>query len=471
MRLPRVCLVVLACWSILLGAGQPGWALEKESPATSRVPENRTLGKTTPLPSNNRRTPIVDLVQRVKGAVVNIHSERNAHNAAAADSFTMAPAPNRVNGMGTGIIIDHRGYIVTNHHVIEDVSVIRVRLSDGSTQTAQVVARCPEMDLALLKINAGRPLPVMPLGTADDLMVGEKVVAIGNAFGYENTVSDGIVSAVKRDVSLNKEMSYKSLIQTTAAINPGNSGGPLLNVNGEMVGVNTAIRAGAQNIGFAIPVDNMIRVVESMLRTRRSANSYDGLHYHDRLEAGQDGLVRKVVVESNEANSPASNSGLRNGDVLLQVGDVRVACGYDVERGLLEHKPGELVPVVVRRQGQEQRLELALASPDRNRPGPTDMVWAKLGVQLKPIDSEIVSRVNHQLHGGLEVTAVEEDSLAGKAGIRKGDILVGLHNWETLTVDNVAFVLSHPDLSHFSPLSFYIVRSGQVRRGFLGHVN
>src|SRR5262249_470100 len=205
--------------------------------------------------------------------------------------------------------------------------------------------------------------------------------------------------------------------------------------------------------------------------TGRSANSYDGLHYRDRVEAGQDGLVRKVIVKSNEANSPASNAGLRKGDVLLQVGDVRVACGYDVERGLLEHKPGELVPVVVRRQGQEQRLELALSSPDRNRPGPTDMVWARLGVQLKPIDSEIVSRVNHQLHGGLEVTAVEEDSVAGKAGIRKGDILVGLHNWETLTVDNVAFVLSHPDLSHFSPLSFYIVRSGQVRRGFLGHVN
>jgi len=472
MRLPRTWFVVLACCSFILGAGRPALASEKETQAALRVPENRDLGKTVLFRSNNRKTPIVELVQRVKGAVVNIHSERTVHNAIAGDSFTMPPpTPNRVNGMGTGIIIDQRGYIITNHHVIEDVSVIRIRMCDGSTQNAQVVARCPEMDLALLKINVNHPLPVITPGTADDLMVGETVAAIGNAFGYEHSVTVGVVSATKRDVSLNKEMSYKSLIQTDASINPGNSGGPLLNVNGELIGVNVAIRAGAQGIGFAIPVDNMIRVVEGMLRTRRQASAYDGLHYRDRLEAGTDGLVRKVVVEGNEANSPASMAGLRKGDVLLKVGDVPVTCGYDVERGLLDHNPGELVPVVVRRQGKEQNLELALASPDRSRPAPGELVWAKLGVQLKAIDGDLVSRVNHQLHGGLEVTAVDESSVAAKAGIRQGDILVGLHNWETLTVDNVAFVLSHPDLSHFTPLSFYIVRSGQVRRGFLGQVN
>src|SRR5262249_10808566 len=160
---------------------------------------------------------------------------------------------NRVNGMGTGIIIDPRGYIVTNQHVIEDVSVLRIRLADGSTYIASVFARSPEMDLAIIKIDAREPLPIVLLGTATDLMLGETVIAIGNAFGYEHTVSVGVVSALKRDVSLNKDMSYKSLIQTDASINPGNSGGPLLNVHGELVGVNVAIRAGAQNIGFAIP--------------------------------------------------------------------------------------------------------------------------------------------------------------------------------------------------------------------------
>src|SRR5262249_29825556 len=155
----------------------------------------------------------------------------------------------------TGILIDPRGYIVTNQHVVDEVSLIRVRLNDGTTHSARVVAREFEADLALLKVDVGRSLPIMPLGTANDLMVGETVIAIGNAYGYEHTVSVGVVSAIKRDVTLNKEVSYKSLIQTDASINPGNSGGPLLNVNGELVGVNVAIRAGAQGIGFAIPVD------------------------------------------------------------------------------------------------------------------------------------------------------------------------------------------------------------------------
>src|SRR5947209_16279705 len=177
--------------------------------------------------------------------------------------------------MGTDELVDPRGYTVTNQHVVEDVHVIRVRLNDGSTYSARVLARDPDADLALLKIDAGRLLPVMPFGTGKDLMVGETVIAIGNAYGYEHTVTVGVVSALKRDVTLNKEVSYKSLIQTDASINPGNSGGPLLNVNGELVGVNVAIRAGAHGIAFAIPVDSMIRVVTDMFKARRRQATYD----------------------------------------------------------------------------------------------------------------------------------------------------------------------------------------------------
>src|SRR4029077_2551099 len=141
--------------------------------------------------------------------------------------------------------------------------------------------RDKEEDLALLKIEVPQALPVMPLGTASDLMVGETVVAIGNAYGYEHTVTCGIVSAVKRDVTLNKDISYKSLIQTDAAINPGNSGGPLLNINGELIGVNVAIRAGAQGIGFAIPVDTMLRVAADMLSIRKRNGLWHGLVCRD----------------------------------------------------------------------------------------------------------------------------------------------------------------------------------------------
>src|SRR5439155_452559 len=219
---------------------------------------------------NPRQTPVVDLVKRVKGCVVNIHSERSVRaNGGVEELFALAPSQSRVNGMGTGIVVDPRGYIVTNHHVVEDVNAIRVRLVDGTVTSAKLVARDAEQDLALLKIDVANPLPVMPMGTSSDLMVGETVVAIGNAYGYDHTVSIGIVSAINRDVTLNKEISYKSLVQTDAAINPGNSGGPLLNIRGELIGVNVAIRAGAQGIGFAIPVDNMIRVAADLISNSR----------------------------------------------------------------------------------------------------------------------------------------------------------------------------------------------------------
>jgi serine protease Do len=380
--------------------------------------------------------------------------------------------------MGTGIIIDARGYIITNQHVVEDVGVIRVRLSDGTATSARILARDNESDLALLKIDVDRPLPVMPLGTASDLMVGETVIAIGNAYGYEHTVTVGIVSAVKRDVTLNKEMSYKALIQTDASINPGNSGGPLVNVNGDLVGVNVAIRAGAQGIGFAIPVDTMIRVSTEMLSARRRSGTWHGLIGRDRIEAGSEGdghdevrsPQRSLVVDRLEANSPALKCGLQRGDVLVSVGSQPVTCTLDLERALLDTRPGETVPVVVRRQDAEQRFDLVLQGADRSLPTANDLAWRRLGLRMQAVSSELVSRTNKQLHGGLAVVEVNPAGPAAKAGIQRDDILVGLHQWEMLSLDNVSFVLGHPDLASFSPLRFYIIRSGQVHRGWLQHV-
>jgi serine protease Do len=457
----------LAALPVLLSSLSPAWTQDKSErqPLTftdTRRPEP-ALTRT-----GARRTNVVAAVDRVRAAVVNIHSERNVP---ATDIYSLTPSTSRVNGMGTGIIIDPRGYIVTNQHVVDDVNLLRIRLADGTTQNAVVLARHPETDLALLKIEVSQPLATMPLGTATDLMVGETVIAIGNAYGYEHTVSVGVVSAIKRDVTLNKDMSYKSLIQTDASINPGNSGGPLVNVNGELVGVNVAIRAGAQGIGFAIPADHMIRSVAEMLRNRRRGQSYDGLVCRDRLEQTADGPVRGVVVERTDG--PAAMVGVKPGDVIVQVGDVKVACSFDVERGLLDRKSGETVPLVIRRNEQEQKLDLVLAGSDRMiRPAATvDLAWTKLGVQLAPVAPEQVTRINRQLHGGLEILNVQSESVAAKAGLKKGDILVGLHQWETLSLDNVTYVLSHPDLSTFNPMSFFILRGGQVRKGNLSTIN
>jgi serine protease Do len=473
MSLPHRLVLFLSPAPILAALAATSLAQEATTGPSLTVPPR---AQATATRTGARRSVIVTAVDRVKGAVVNIHSERTVSSGG--DLYALAPSQNRVNGMGTGIVIDPRGYIVTNHHVVEDVSVLRIRLADGTTRNAMVVARSPEVDLALLKIDAPRPLPVMPLGTADDVMVGETVIAVGNAYGYEHTVSTGIVSAVKRDVSLNKDMAYKALIQTDASINPGNSGGPLVNVHGELVGVNVAIRAGAQGIGFAIPVDHMIRTVADMLGQRRRPFTYDGLTVRDRLTDTGDGLARSVVVERVDAQSPAAQAGFRVGDEIVQAGDVTVACGYDLERGLLDRRAGDSLGFVVRRSARDHKLQITLAAGERNLARPAsetrssgDVVWTKLGIHLAPVAGEHVQRHNKQLQGGLEVTSLDAEGAAARAGIKKGDILVGLHQWETVSLENVIFVLNHPDLPTFNPLSFYVLRGGQVRRGAIPQVN
>jgi serine protease Do len=438
---------------------------------------------------NARRTAIVDAVERVRGAVVNIHSERTVHGPVADELLAHAPLQNRVNGMGTGIIIDPRGYIITNQHVVDDVGIIRVHLSDSSSHTARVLVRDHESDMALLKIDVGRPLPTIPLGTSSDVMVGETVIAIGNAYGYEHSVTVGIVSAVKRDVTLNKEVSYKALIQTDASINPGNSGGPLLNINGELIGVNVAIRAGAQGIGFAIPVDSALRVAADMLSIRKRNGTWHGLVCRDVVKPtdGNDGqnqtsaskspasdppaLRRSLVVERAEPGSPAARAGIQVGDMLLQVGDLRVASGLDLERALLERAAGDKVPVLISRKGEDQRLELVLQAVEQPALQGSELVWRKLGLRLSPVQSELVARSSSQLHGGLMVMDVNPQGAATQAGIQRGDILIGLHQWETVNLENVVFVLNHPDLPSFNPLRFFILRAGQVHRGWIQRVD
>src|SRR5207244_11046474 len=175
--------------------------------------------------------------------------------------------------------------------------LLRVRLAHATAHNALGLARDKDADLAILKIESSKPLPTVPLGTANDLMVGETVIAVGNAYGYEHTVTMGIVSAVKRDVTLNKDVAYKALIQTDASINPGNSGGPLLNVNGELVGVNVAIRAGAQGIGFAIPVETMMRVAADILSIRKRNGTWHGVVGRDQVDTEREPVVRSFQIE------------------------------------------------------------------------------------------------------------------------------------------------------------------------------
>ncbi|MCA9080437.1 MAG: trypsin-like peptidase domain-containing protein, partial [Planctomycetaceae bacterium] len=259
---------------------------------------------------SHRNTAFVQNIRRACDSTVNIHTEKRQKSL---DVVFSASKGTKINGMGTGVIIDERGYIVTNFHVVEDAEVLRVTLNDQSSYFARVIDTDPPEDLALIKIDATRTLPVMPMGTSSDLMLGEDVAAIGNAFGYEHSVSRGIISALGRDVEVNEHQAYRNLIQTDAAINPGNSGGPLVNIDGELIGINVAIRAGAQKIGFAIPIDDARRIIAQLISVERRQDQFHGIVTRDHKQ----GLDRHLVVQSVIPNSPAATAGVQPGDVIV----------------------------------------------------------------------------------------------------------------------------------------------------------
>ena len=420
-----------------------------------------------------RRTAVVEAVSRAQASVVNISSEKKA---ASSSRWPFSPEENqrpRVNGMGSGVIVDGRGYILTNHHVVDKVQGVQVQLLDGTSLTARVLQFDPVMDLALIKVDPATPLPAIKIGTSSDLMVGEPVITIGNAFGYENTVSVGIVSALHRDVTLSDEQVYRNLIQTDACINPGNSGGPLINIQGELVGINVATRQGAQGIGFALPIDDVKRVATEMMSTRRLAMKWHG------LVAGESGPAddRRVLLGEVQSGSPAEAAGFRAGDQVIKVGDLAVTNALDIERGLLDVEPGRPTRVTVVRDGKEQQLPLDLRPLNRNAANtaavanidPADAVWRTLGLKVIPVASEYVSAASPQLHGGLYVEKVSPNSPAGRALIQKGDILVGMNvgtrHWETIRPDNVLYILRQPEVVHTQLLPFYIVRSNVIHQG------
>jgi serine protease Do len=435
-------------------------------PVASAEPPEVVAASGRAVTPGKRRDEVVDVYEKVKAAVVNIHSERTV-TAPADDPFSRAPVrPQQVNGMGTGIVLDPRGYVLTNFHVIDDVSALRVRLHDGTGYPARVVGTDKEADLALVKIDPARPLPVLTPGTSTDLMIGEPVIAIGNAFGYEHTVTQGRVSFKGRDVSLNKDTGYKNLIQTSAPINPGNSGGPLLNVLGELVGVNVAIRAGAQNIGFALPVDFVVGRAASMLAVRRGGVRHGLTVRSDVTRETTEGPVRRSVsVDTVEPGSAAAAAGFKAGDVIDRVDDVPVLSAIDLERGLLDKPAGKLAVRVTRGGAAVEPLELALEPATKAAVNPAEVAWKRLGLRLNPVAADAVAKANPALRGGLLVTEVVPGGVAGAAGVQRGDILVGLHNWETLRPDDVAFVLSHRDFATFLPLKFFLARDGKLRDG------
>lgn len=408
--------------------------------------------------SELRKTPFVLAVQAARSSVVNLEGKKSI---SLGDSRRNGESRD-VHGMGTGVVIDERGFIVTNYHVVDGVHTVHVTLHDQRQYTARLIARDPETDLAIIKIDAPQALPLIKIGTATDLMPGEPVIAVGNAYGYEHTVTRGIVSALHRHVRVSDTQEYHDLIQTDAGINPGNSGGPLLNADGEMVGINVAVRAGAHGIGFAIPVDIVMTVAARLLNVETLDQTWHGVVPDEPRQNRPDGVVVKNVIEM----SPAESSGLLPGDVIKSVGEHPVAWALDFERALLGHSPGDEITLTVQRHDKPVATKLVLAAyPGDSSAG--DLIWSRFGALLEPVKSGEFEQHRTEYHGGLLIKKLKSGSVADEQGMRVGDVLVGMHIWQMVSRENVEYVLSLPELSAISPVKFYLIRDGMPVYGFL----
>ena len=405
--------------------------------------------------SEARRSAIVRAIESQRDAVVNIHGQKMV-GGTEEDGGEMR----RVNGMGTGVVIDSRGYVVTNFHVVDGVRRIEVTLASGKTVAATLISHDPRTDLAVIKVDIDTPLPVVTIGTSSDLMIGETVLALGNAYGYEHTVTRGIISALHRCVEVSRTQRYDDLIQTDASINPGNSGGPLLNIDGQVIGINVAVRAGAQGIGFAIPIDDVLEVVTRLMSVERVDHTWHG------IVAKSDGRPG-VVVEAVHRESPAATVGVRAGDLITRIADVPVSRQLDIERALLGRKAGERVPVTVVRAGAEERIDLALAAMRRDAVPLDERCWNEIGLRLQPAAAGKVQKLQARYRGGLVVTEVRPNGPAAEQGIKEGDILVGLHVWETIAPDNISYILDKAQEEHLNPIKFYVLRG---RETLFGHI-
>ncbi len=394
-------------------------------------------------PMAQRRTAVVEVFEQWRDSVVNIASTQVIQVRASEgidrlfeDLFAQPGQPRtrqlRRTSVGSGFVIHDQGYIVTNAHVVARTAERKAIFADGSEFDAQVVAIDRTHDLAVLKIapDPARTLKPVKLGSSGDLMVGETVIAIGNPLGYQHTVTAGVVSALDRTLEVSDDVSFRGLIQTDASINPGNSGGPLLNVLGELVGINTAIRADAQNIGFAIAVDQLRRLLPEMLDIERRYRLVTGL----RLSSD----ARSKVV-ALDADSPAAKAGIEIGDTLLSIQGQPVRHAFDFHIALVGAKPGDTVKL--RLQRADRTLEVALELAERPRPDGVLLLRQKFGITAEPMSAPLAEQLGLSTPAGLIVTRVDSDSPASAINLRRGDILIQLGRYVPQSLDDAGEIL------------------------------
>jgi len=407
-------------------------------------------------PAADRATPVVQAVAKARDAVVNIRTEkivqrRNNPFFGFGDSIfdqffheMLPPRSYRTEALGSGVIIDRAGHILTNAHVVDKASRIFVAMTDnGRELEAKLVGQDNRIDLAVLKIVEDADYPFLSPGRSDDLMLGETVIAIGNPLGLGHSITTGIISSVKRRVQLSQQLS-SVFIQTDALINPGNSGGPLININGELIGINTAIARQAQGIGFSIPIDTAKRVLNDLMEYGRVRRGFVGLTVSDVSQSfvrsfGEGG----VLIEDVLPDSPAEKAGLRIADVILSIDGVAISATDQYFSETQTYTPGDTLQLGLLRGDTRLTLVLQLSA----LPPGYEMTYTRtvFGFSLK------------QAGQGLLIDDVVPGSPAARVGLKPGDLLIKV---EDVQVEKVAdFELAMEERLGRKPLRFTVARN------------
>lgn len=361
--------------------------------------------------------------------------------------------------LGSGFVISEDGYVMTNAHVVQDADEILVRLNDRRELSAEVIGSDPQTDVALLKIEA-TDLPTLSLGDSDDLKVGEWVAAIGSPFGFDHSVTAGIVSAINRTLPRD---AYVPFIQTDVAINPGNSGGPLFNLEGEVVGINSQIftrSGGFMGVSFAIPINVAMDVAEQLREDGRVNRGWLGVMIQpvsqDLAESfGMDNAIGALIADL-DPEGPAAQGGLQAGDVIIEVNGEEVERSSTLPRLIGRGAPGTEVELTLMRDGEEITESVELGSwPDAEQPQAqaNSNDQTRLGVMVAEIDEAMREQLN--ISGGVEVRQVEPDSVAANAGIQPGDVLVSIDHRSVSSSEELVSIVEELPTDRAIPIRLF----------------
>jgi len=389
----------------------------------------------------NRETAVVKAVRKVGPAVVNISSAYEVRKQSSPFSgFGLSPffeeffrdfydprfeRRQRQTSLGSGVIIDGtEGLILTNAHVIQKTGTIKVTLQNELEFEARIVGTDPDSDLAVLKIESEKRLPDINMGHSDDLMIGETVIAIGNPFGFSHTVTTGVISAVDRSIRAEDRV-YHDFIQIDASINPGNSGGPLLNINGDLIGINTAIYAKAQGIGFAIPIDKARKIISDLIQYGEVKQAWIGITVQDMDETLASYLAVSgktgVIVTSVESKSPAEKAGLKESDIIFSIADKNVTSVADYQSIIKSLAAGDTMQTRLWRNGKEKTIAvetevfpLELAET---------LAFKLLGIRVEDITQDIRRKYRLAAREGVMISKIKQKSYLARIGAEPGDVI------------------------------------------------